>query len=78
MAKPDRMPRVQLATPDDLQEVCDRLEVIRGELAAVAELMRQRKHKQLQITGWGKYDRALELLKQFVAHSEFALKTVPD
>jgi hypothetical protein len=38
--------------------------------------MRLQKLKQLQITGWGKYERALELLKQFSAHSEFAIKTV--
>lgn len=72
----ERMPRVQMASPDDLQVAIDRLEGIQGELAAVAARMRQQKLKQLQITGWGKYERALELLKQFSAHSEFAIKTV--
>ena len=71
------MPRVQLASPDDLHAAIERLEAIQGELAAVAARMRQQKLKQLQITGWGKYERALELLKQFSAHSEFAIKTVP-
>ena len=71
------MPRVQLASPDDLHAAINRLEAIQGELAAVAARMRQQKLKQLQITGWGKYERALELLKQFSAHSEFAIKTVP-
>lgn len=71
-----RMPRVQMASPDDLQTAIDRLSGIQGELAAVAARMRQQKLKQLQITGWGKYERALELLKQFSAHSEFAIKTV--
>ncbi len=69
------MPRVQMASPDDLQATIDRLESIQGEIAAVAARMRQMKIKQLQITGWGKYERALELLKQFSAHSEFAIKT---
>ena len=70
------MPRVQMASPDDLQVAIERLSGIQGELAAVAARMRQQKLKQLQITGWGKYERALELLKQFSAHSEFAIKTV--
>ena len=70
------MPRVQMASPDDLQAAIERLSGIQGELAAVAARMRQQKIKQLQITGWGKYERALELLKQFSAHSEFAIKTV--
>ena len=70
------MPRVQMASPDDLQAAIERLEGIQGELAAVAARMRLQKLKQLQITGWGKYERALELLKQFSAHSEFAIKTV--
>ncbi|HEY2251696.1 MAG TPA: hypothetical protein VGH74_11570 [Planctomycetaceae bacterium] len=70
-----RMPRVQMASPDDLQATIDRLQDIQGEIAAVAARMRQQRIKQLQITGWGKYERALELLKQFSAHSEFAIKT---
>jgi hypothetical protein len=65
-----------MASPDDLQAAIERLEGIQGELAAVAARMRLQKLKQLQITGWGKYERALELLKQFSAHSEFAIKTV--
>jgi hypothetical protein len=65
-----------MASPDDLQVAIDRLEGIQGELAAVAARMRHQKLRQLQITGWGKYERALELLKQFSAHSEFAIKTV--
>jgi len=71
----DRMPRVRAASPDDLQTVIDRLETLQGEIAAVAARMRQVKLKQLTITGWGKYERALDLLQQFSAHAEFAIKT---
>lgn len=69
------MPRVRLVTPDDLVSVVDRLEAFQGELEAVAELMRQRKLRELSITGWGKYERAVSLLKEFTAHVEFSLKT---
>lgn len=64
-------------TTDDFASAIDRLEAIQGELAAVGELMRQRRLKNLSMTGWGKYERAIELLKQFTAHSEYALKTAP-
>jgi hypothetical protein len=73
----DRMPRVRAATPDDLQAVIDRLETLQGEIAAVAARMRQTKLKQLTITGWGKYERAFDLLQQVSAHAEFAIKTAP-
>ena len=71
----DRMPRVRPASPDDLQTVVNELETLQGEIAAVAARMRQMKLKQLTITGWGKYERALDLLQQFSAHAEFAVKT---
>src|SRR5438445_6117682 len=70
-----RMPRVRIVTADDVQSAIERLEAVQGELAAVVELMRQRKLKQLSLTGWGKYERAMQLLKQFTAHTEFSLKT---
>ena len=75
MAKVSRMPRVRPTTPDELDETIDRLERVQGELGAVAARMRQLKLKQLTITGFGKFDRAMELLKQFTAHAEFAIKT---
>ena len=71
------MPRVRSVTVDDLTSVIDRLEAFQGELEAVAELMRQRKLKELSMTGWGKYERAVSLLKEFTAHAEFSLKTAP-
>jgi hypothetical protein len=71
------MPRVRLVTADDMQSAGDRLEDVQGELGAVAERMRQLKLKQLSLTGWGKFERAMELLKQFSAHAEFAIKTAP-
>lgn len=79
MPKPSsgRMPRVRPVTVDDLQSVIDRLEAFQGEFEAIAELMRQRKLRELSVTGWGKYERAVELLKQFAAHAEFSLKTAP-
>lgn len=72
-----RMPRVRLVTADDLKVAIDRLEAVQGELAAVADRMRHLKLKHLQITGWGKFERATDLLLQFSAHSEFAIKTAP-
>jgi hypothetical protein len=72
-----RMPRVRPVTADDLQTAIARLAEIQGELAAVAERMRRERHKHLSVTGWGKFDRAMELLKQFSAHTEFAMKTAP-
>jgi hypothetical protein len=71
------MPRVRTVTADDVDEAIDRLEGIQGELGAVATRMRQLKLKNLTITGWGKYDRAFDLLRQFTAHAEFAVKTLP-
>ena len=76
MAKSSRMPRVQPTTPDDIDETIDRLEKVQGELGAAAARMRQLKVKQLTITGFGKFDRAMELLKRFTAHAEFAVKTL--
>jgi len=73
----ERMPRVQSATPDDIQKAIARLEVVQGELAAVAERMRVLKLKQVSVTGWGKFERAADLLRQFTAHAEFAVKTAP-
>lgn len=72
-----RMPRVRPVTADDFQSAVARLTEFQGELAAVAERMRQKKLKHISLTGWGKYERALELLKQFSAHAEFAVKTAP-
>jgi hypothetical protein len=69
------MPRVRTVTADDVDEAIDRLEAVHGELGAVAARMRQLKLKNLTITGWGKFDRALDLLRQFTAHAEFAVKT---
>jgi hypothetical protein len=66
-----------MAGPDDLQVAIDRLEDMQGEMAAVVDRMRTLKIKQLQITGWGKFERALDLLRQFSAHAEFAVKTLP-
>ena len=71
------MPRVRPVTADDVQSAISRLQDVEGELGAVAERMRYLKLKQLSVTGWGKFDRAMELLKQFTAHAEFALKTAP-
>ena len=73
----DRMPRVQTVTADDIQQAIARLEVVQGELAAVAERMRQLKLKHVSVTGWGKFERAAGLLRQFTAHAEFAVKTAP-
>ena len=72
-----RLPRVRMCGPDDLQKAIDRLEEMQGEMAAVADRMRQEKIKSLQVTGWGKFERALDLLREFSAHAEFAVKTVP-
>ena len=69
------MPRVRPTTPDDIDETIERLERVQRELAAVAARMRQIKLKQLTITGFGKFDRAMDLLKEFTAHAEFAIKT---
>ncbi len=71
------MPRVRPVTADDMQLAISRLEELQGELAAVAERMRQQKLKQISLTGWGKFERAVELLTQFSAHAEFAVKTAP-
>ncbi len=70
-----RMPRVRLVTADDLQSTIDRLEAAQGELAAVAERMRYVKLRQISLTGWGKFERAMDLLQEFAAHAEFAVKT---
>ncbi len=72
-----RMPRVRPVTADDVLSAVARLEEAQGELAAVAERMRHLKLRQISLTGWGKFDRAMELLKQFSAHAEFAVKTAP-
>jgi len=72
-----RMPRVRPVTADDVQSAVARLAELEGELAAVAERMRQQKLKHIQLTGWGKFERALDLLTQFSAHAEFAVKTAP-
>jgi hypothetical protein len=69
------MPRVRAVTADEVDEAIDRLEHVQGELGAVAARMRHVKLKTLTITGWGKFDRALDLLRQFTAHAEFAIKT---
>jgi hypothetical protein len=69
------MPRVRPVTADDLQGAIQRLVSRQGELAAVAERMRQLKLKQVTLTGWGKFERALDLLQEFAAHAEFAVKT---
>lgn len=71
------MPRVRVVTADDVETAIARLEEVQGELAAVAGRMRQSRIRQLSVTGWGKFDRAIELLKQFSAHTEFAVKTSP-
>jgi hypothetical protein len=71
----DRMPRVRPATADDFAEAIDRLETVQGELDVVAARIRQLKLKQLTVTGWGKFDRAMDLLNQFTAHAQFAVKT---
>lgn len=71
------MPRVRPVTADDMQSAVARLAEFQGELAAVAERMRQQKLKQISLTGWGKFERAVELLTQFSAHAEFAVKTAP-
>lgn len=71
-----RMPRVRTVTADDVDEVNGRLEIVQGELGAVAARMRHLRLRNLTITGWGKIDRALNLLRQFTAHAEFAVKTV--
>src|SRR5262245_15131002 len=76
-SSPSRMPRVRTVTADDVEDAARRLEEVQGELAAVAERMRHLKLKQLTVTGWGKFDRAVELLRQFTAHAEFAVKTAP-
>jgi hypothetical protein len=64
-----------MAGPDELQAAIDRLEEMQGEMSAVVDRMREQKMKQLQITGWGKFERAIDLLREFSAHSEFAVKT---
>jgi hypothetical protein len=69
------MPRVRAVTADEVDEAIDRLEHVQGELGAVSARMRHLKLKTLTITGWGKFDRALDLLGQFTAHAEFAIKT---
>jgi hypothetical protein len=69
------MPRVRPVTPDDLQSAIGRLETAQGELGAVAERMRYLKLKQITLTGWGKFERAMDLLQEFSAHAEFAVKT---
>jgi len=73
----DRMPRVQTVTADDIQQAIARLEIVQSELTAVAERMRHVKLKQVSVTGWGKFERATDLLRQFTAHAEFAVKTAP-
>lgn len=70
-----RLPRVRMIGPDDLLTAAKRLEEMQGEMSAVADRMRQQKIKQLQVTGWGKFERAIDLLREFTAHSEFAVKT---
>ena len=71
----ERLPRVRPVTADELRAAVERLETVQGELAAVVELMGERKHKHLSLTGWGKFERAVDLLQQFSAHVEYALKT---
>ena len=75
MAKAGRLPRVKMLTPDDIQKAAERLEELQAELVAVADRMRSLKIKQLQITGSGKFERAVDLLRDFSAHCEFAIKT---
>jgi hypothetical protein len=29
------------------------------------------------VTGWGKFERAIDLLREFAAHAEFSVKTAP-
>jgi imidazoleglycerol phosphate synthase glutamine amidotransferase subunit HisH len=66
---------VRSVTADDLQSAIDRLAAAEGELAAVAERMRYVKLRQITLTGWGKFERAMDLLQEFSAHAEFAVKT---
>ena len=70
-----RMPRVRPVTADDLQSAIERLLAKQAELRAVAERMRQLKLKHMTLTGWGKFERAMDLLQEFAAHAEFAVKT---
>lgn len=72
-----RLPRVRMVGPDDLLTAAKRLEEMQGDMTAVADRMRQLKMKQLQITGFGKFERAIDLLREFAAHAEFAVKTAP-
>lgn len=72
-----RLPRVRMVGPDDLLAAAKRLEQMQGDLTAVADRMRQLKMKQLQVTGFGKFERAIDLLREFAAHGEFAVKTAP-
>lgn len=72
-----RSPRVRAVTREHLESAGASLQAICGELAAVADRMRDARLKQVQLTGWGKYARALDLLRQFSAHAEFAVKTAP-
>jgi hypothetical protein len=69
------MPRVRPVTADDLQGAIQRLLAHQGELGAVAERMRHLKLKHVTLTGWGKFERAMDLLQEFAAHAEFAVKT---
>jgi hypothetical protein len=73
-----RLPRVRMCGPDDLQAAVARVEELQGEIAAVADRMRQLKIKNLQVTGWGKFERAIDLLREFAAHAEFSVKTAPN
>jgi len=66
---------VRSVTADDLQSAIDRLSAAQGELAAVAERMRYVKLRQITLTGWGKFERAMDLLQEFSAHAEFAVNT---
>jgi len=70
-----RMPRVRTVTADDIQAAAQQLAAVQGELAAVADRMRHLRLRQLTVTGWGKFDRAADLLREFTAHAEFAVKT---
>ncbi|MGE5194926.1 MAG: hypothetical protein ACM3U2_20735 [Deltaproteobacteria bacterium] len=70
-----RMPRVRSVTADDLQSAIERLAVAQGELGAVAERMRYLKLRHISLTGWGKFERAMDLLQEFAAHAEFSVKT---
>jgi len=69
------MPRVRDVTADDFQSAIEQLEAVQGELAAVADRMRHLKLRQITVTGWGKFERATDLLREFSAHAEFAVKT---